>query len=34
MASVLHFTQEISEENYYNQEEHFVHILGVLKALP
>lgn len=33
MASVkLHFTQVISEKNCYQQEEHFVHILGILEG--
>lgn len=33
MDSVLHFTQEISEENDYQQEEHFVRILGVSEGV-
>lgn len=34
MVSVLHLTQEISKtKNYYQQEEHFVHILGILEGV-
>lgn len=33
MVSVLHFTQVISEKNYYQQEEHFVPILGIMEGV-